>query len=79
MHCVERSQIAHLAPLVKLGAVQEVRVPGAICMCELRDGLDLEGIVRAQARLMGLVEEGCGSARLGGCCTQCRRSTARSW
>ena len=55
MRCVERSQVAHLAPLVKLGAVQEVRVPGAIGMCELRDELDLEGMARAQARL---VEEG---------------------
>ena len=52
---VERSLIAHLAPLAELEAVAEVWVLGAIGVCELRTGLDRDNMARVQWRL---VEEG---------------------
>jgi len=53
---VEQSLIRHLSPLASLDSiVREVRVLGAIGVCELHEGLDRDGMARVQRQL---VEEG---------------------
>jgi adenosylmethionine-8-amino-7-oxononanoate aminotransferase len=53
---VENALIEHLSPLSELdSAVREVRVLGAIGVCELKEGLDRDGMARIQR---ALVEEG---------------------
>mmetsp|Transcript_38939 Transcript_38939/g.93693 ORF Transcript_38939/g.93693 Transcript_38939/m.93693 type:complete len:548 (-) Transcript_38939:264-1907(-) len=53
---VERSLIEHLSPLAELNSVvREVRVLGAIGVCELHEGLDRDSMIHVQRRL---VEEG---------------------
>ena len=56
VHNVEKSLIRHLSPLAQLdSAVREVRVLGAIGVCELHEGLDRDGMAKVQRQL---VEEG---------------------
>ncbi|KAL7532384.1 hypothetical protein ACHAXR_004599 [Thalassiosira sp. AJA248-18] len=53
---VEKALIKHLSPLADLDSiVREVRVLGAIGVCEMREGLDRDGMARVQRQL---VEEG---------------------
>lgn len=52
---VENSLIDHISPLSELESVREVRVLGAIGVCELKEGLDRDGMARIQR---ALVEEG---------------------
>jgi adenosylmethionine-8-amino-7-oxononanoate aminotransferase len=52
---VEKALIKHLSPLSELDSVREVRVLGAIGVCELKEGLDRDGMARMQR---ALVEEG---------------------
>ena len=53
---VERSLIEHLSPLSKLDSkVREVRVLGAIGVCEMHEGLDRDGMAIVQRQL---VDEG---------------------
>ena len=53
---VERSLIEHLSPLAELDSiVREVRVLGAIGVCEMHEGLDRDGMARVQRQL---VDEG---------------------
>jgi len=53
---VEKSLIEHLSPLAELDSVvREVRVLGAIGVCEMHEGLDRDGMARVQQQL---VDEG---------------------
>ena len=52
---VENALIDHLSPLSELDSVREIRVLGAIGVCELKEGLDRDGMARIQR---ALVEEG---------------------
>lgn len=52
---VENALIEHVSPLSELESVREVRVLGAIGVCELKEGLDRDGMARIQR---ALVEEG---------------------
>jgi adenosylmethionine---8-amino-7-oxononanoate aminotransferase len=52
---VENELIEHLSPLSELDSVREVRVLGAIGVCELKEGLDRDGMAKVQR---ALVEEG---------------------
>jgi adenosylmethionine-8-amino-7-oxononanoate aminotransferase len=52
---VEMALIKHLSPLSKLDSVREVRVLGAVGVCELKNGLDRESMARIQR---ALVQEG---------------------
>ena len=53
---VEKALIEHLSPLTELESiVRELRVLGAIGVCEMHEGLDRDGMARVQRQL---VEEG---------------------
>ncbi|KAL9186680.1 hypothetical protein ACHAXT_005918 [Thalassiosira profunda] len=56
VRAVKKSLIEHLSPLAELeDVVKEVRVLGAIGVCEMHEGLDRDGMARVQRQL---VDEG---------------------